>query len=1084
MPPPARRRLICCVMIILLIPIVLTFCKQGSREILPILPSSEYNFEETDTGSADMSNDITDSRSLSEGDDSKLRSRISPFMPVEIVEEMETELSVLIGDQTPEDNQLVLIEVKPSGQIEYNPPVLQFTFAAPKDSIKPEDISVYFDGKDISSIINYNVFYSRGRNANFYVGYLRPSRYIKPTVNHSISVTFNSANLNSESRNVNFSVPNPDDFKISYAGFPKAEGSDLFKLNELLVQIDKPNYIDVDRELINPANWEIRLDDPGNLPTIREVRKLSPHVYLIRFETSFETKKQFRIKYSGSNGISTNELELASPFEKFSRGGSVSRQAMEWQECLSCQIDQWGYNYAFEDWVVQEVDSCKDNHYWLIDTYCPPDIPCYPGIEELVKITDYTFEDRYEEDWEEEGTAHEHPEIGGGVAGDCPLSGGIERNPDFRLDVDSKYTMLAWQSDPPGYCKVDELDLEKVWSDTTIPDFADIHFELDTNCTDSPNCPGKDCNAATCTDCEKWIEYRMVIEAYDDRCLLEETNFRFLIKYTNVDDLYAVAFPSASFHFGCDKYIHKEYYVDPNFFACADYLKVIVEDKKGNWKARRVKRLPDRSTVYIPTYLPYPDRFEVSLDERLPSGPFNQYVNLSSEFEEEMDQEVCEYRLKQDPQQDLDANHGPYIYVRVDTIPSLSGIEVTINYSDPVNVYPDKSPTNTRAGTPGPDHCIVFNPGSENIFNESANGDLEQDEYHKLWSQHQPYGGDSRLLGDNWNYYIEESSQIDGRVPICDPIRTNDSKNPCFYNLFVPPILQCTKCRCIKGSLPKYTNYNGKYAVYFNAKSHGGDNFQFYAKAHNPYIDGISDCMFAPNGTVVTLWRKIYVNYAFMEDRGGLYPDPLCQGFSQDKEYQFVNAFSDLVFNELKGVYDDCFIEILDKYQYSDTHYELHIDNWSPTMAEYGDDQTDFRPNPPKDTLVLIGVDHCVTDCAQLGSSWGLSVDHWSWYTHICCDDAFYDFVEVGGIYDWLSIYGAPQFNDKEVTNDSNLITAMNASHEFGHTLLNQGDDPAHSKAYGIMCTWVDSYKNRRYLHLDHIMELRDQLKKFDSVDY
>jgi hypothetical protein len=162
-------------------------------------------------------------------------------------------------------------------------------------------------------------------------------------------------------------------------------------------------------------------------------------------------------------------------------------------------------------------------------------------------------------------------------------------------------------------------------------------------------------------------------------------------------------------------------------------------------------------------------------------------------------------------------------------------------------------PTNTRSGFLNPiTKCIDFTAGN---YSESENGSLTIEGYHKLWSKHVPYDLDDwRNLGDNWNYFIRNQSDIETfGVPECDPIRTHPPNIPCFPYCVAPPGIECEDLDCFEGSISCLsTNLQGKFGVYFDTMSHGGDNFKF--RVTSVYsMPGVEDCLKLQNLVLLSL---------------------------------------------------------------------------------------------------------------------------------------------------------------------------------------------------------------------------------------
>jgi hypothetical protein len=266
--------------------------------------------------------------------------------------------------------------------------------------------------------------------------------------------------------------------------------------------------------------------------------------------------------------------------------------------------------------------------------------------------------------------------------------------------------------------------------------------------------------------------------------------------------------------------------------------------------------------------------------------------------------------------------------------------------------------------------------------------------------------------------------------------------------------------------------------------SHGGDNFQFRASGFNPFMTGLDDCVVGGPSQTFTVWRKMRLNYAWMRDRENEFPYPACPELPTEKEYRGVHHINNGDFSKVKGVFDDCFIEIEPATHYQNTPYQLY-NQLQEALVYYGDTYTLFRPNPPPDTVVLLGIDHFSNQCPQIGvdeqgnpiySSFGRMVPHWAEYSW---RDAFYNYAAVGHIHDWLQINEAAEI-DRAATDDPQIIILGTSSAELTHCFTSVGDEIHSNCYYGLMC----HDDKRSYLHEDHIMLLRSGIPKFDTNQY
>ncbi|MFH1515920.1 MAG: hypothetical protein ABIG42_10730, partial [bacterium] len=759
----------------------------------------------------------------------------------------------------------------PDGLARMNPPLLRFGFATPDKEFDPGEITVKLNGNDVSDQIRYSVYYHQGRKANFCLATWMPDMYLNPQSRHSFDIQINPEKGGQLEKRLSFGVQDVDPPKIIHAGFKPDDTMRFFHHNKMMVLTMMSPNVKIRDILLNPNKWAINYSDLGVTPPISSIERIKDRMYSITFNNDFEVGKMVKASFTPTDGVTTKEVEFQVPQREISRGGSMSRKLASMIPCVTCQKDAQGNPYKFTDWITDSADECEDLHHIHVGTNCPPQ-NCDPMLQETITHTTYSFAKNIFVHDSDNGVPLNYT-IPPATVWPCY---DINQIYYFSEDIHVIFDMLAME-DPnqQEYCLVDKTPVLQVLSDTTVPTFAELAtvFTIDEKCP-WPSWP-------PCTDCEKYFQYYLTVKASDNNCVLPIP--RFLVFYNNGEQFDMT--PSFNYVPDASQIIEpymfeKKYMVDPHLFACAQKLKIIVYDKKGNWNSLYRYPIPAGSTTYTETgspYLPFPDKVELKFDSRLPSGDnIKQYVNLNRQFENEIDQEVCTVRLIDDSQLDLAVNHGSLIYMEVSAVPPLPAINLHVEYIDPVNVYPSATPTNTRKGTINQSTgCVVFDPNSGSDYSESANGNLTIDGYHKLWSKHEPYAGDYRTLGDNWNYHIDYEGQIEEYdVPLCDPIRTHTPDPPCFWNCTPPPGEYCLDQICQKGRMTCLkTNKHGKYGVYFDTKSFGGDNFQFRAYAPGYYVATTSDCLESVANTKFTVWRKIYVDYAWMDDRNGQYTE-------------------------------------------------------------------------------------------------------------------------------------------------------------------------------------------------------------------
>jgi len=1041
---------------------------------MPILPSGDYVPESSsdDTLFLDPSDNTRQNESY-------FHTQVSPIMAEDVFFELDDKLTSIIGDGELPQEQLHLLFSEPDGLAQSNPPLLRFGFVTPKGVFNPDDITVSMDSENISDKIRYSVYDHKGRKATYCLATYMPDMYLDSQNQHSFDISITPQKGNQLQKQINFGVENDDNLRVIHADFATDKTEKFFQLNKLMVLIQYSKSVKLGDRLLKPDRWTIEYADSGLTPVVNSINKLSDRVYAISFAEEFEISKSVNISFSPTDGVESNTFDFDVPRRPITRGGSVVRTAQSsLPDCITCQNDGQGTDYGFTDHIAHSAVECEDLHYLTVNTYCPPP-SCDPGIRTGTRYTYYSFIKSYYTEPSDNGWGYVYTSPPSNVG----VCGGINRVYYFAADIRVQFEMVAIDDPLQGYCLIDESQEFTLDSDTAVPEIDDngTFFSIEERCAHPP----------PCTDCEKYADYILTVKATDNNCVIP--NCMFLVKYNNgeIFDL-TPAFDYIPPQVSEPHEFVKRYKINnPNLFACADFLKIIVHDHKGNWNSHKMDKMPPDVPVYDPKKLPYPTKVFLTYDERLPQGvsEYRQYVNLNRQLEDEIDQEVCTYKLIVDEQLDMDVNHGKLIYMKVTTYPPLPEIAIKVEYIDPLfNDSNNQSPTNKRAGQIGGSGCIAFDPDSAHVFTESHNGSMTIEGYHKLWSQHAPYAiDDYRLLGDNWNYYIEDPSQIElYDVPWCDPIRTHTPDVPCFWNCVAPPGKYCVNQNCQEGEMTQLdTNIHGKFGLYFDTKSHGGDNFQFRASnGYSPML-GLENCLVSEPPEIFTVWRKIYVDYAWMDDRNGEYTDdyPCVVKDGNDKilfeitednkeliEYNGYHHINYGNFGKIVGVFDDSFIEIVKQRHFEDTDYRLSLPDIYITLLLYGDGQTGWRP-PPKDSVFMFGVDHLEYDCP--GGASGMAL-----HPHYLNNtDDYYNFVSVGSTYDYDNA-GLAQTLDTLPTNTIEDYILMTSSHEITHSLTELMDRFFVQRfEYGIMIPT----DRRSYHNEGTIVILRSSLPDFDK---
>ena len=916
------------------------------------------------------------------------------------------------------------------------------------------------------------MYHHPGYKVNFYVGFYQPENYLNPANQHNLNIRFNPLIGDRLQKDMSFTVDFKDNLEVVKSLFAWDKSKKAVMMNKLLVFTNIPQNIKIKSRLLDPAKWDLKYDDGKELPAVSNIESPAANYFIITFSKDVEPEKKIGINFSPADGINSKRGEITSPKDVTERSGDVVRKAA--YACEGCEGTITPEN-------IHEAEICEDWHTWTLICECPES--CYAMMVEIGTLTSYSYANNYMVDDSETGTPF-YTSYDGTTGTSC--YGYIFCHIPYFNDWRANYFMIGF--DPPSDCgKISNEASVTVMSDIEPPviDEYETAFSEVIKCNPINCLLG--CNSPTCGDCEKWKDYVLTVSAHDNKCI-NSSNIYFYIHYSNGTYI-PIPFNPIPFHndYYGEQSFKRSFTVDPNIFACADFLKIIVHDRKGNWSSLYRWPTPPDTINFDPIHLPYPWKVEISYDERLPQTPggggYRQYVNLDSQLEQEMDQELCAYRLIQDSPYTLnqrDVNHGEYVFLKVEVKPNIFGIPVLIEYGDPLFNPPSKDPTNKRAYPQNPqdsNYCVDILPDGK--CSPSNNCDQTAIGNHILWSRHTPYKPDDiKVLGDNWNYYYDYPSDLTTyNVPPCDPIwRQGLPDSPCFLKCYVPYPLYCTNNYCSPGMIAnKTTNYHGKVAVYFDTKKHGGDNFYFKARLRSTFIPIDTDCGESTETPEITVWRKIFINYAWMESKPANYI-PGCPNIKQSEEWKGHHRADVSNFSEIKGIFDDCFIEMVPMTHYLDTYYSPYVDD----LVYYGD-STGFRPfpdpplGPPHDTIALIGIDHFgSTQNPGCGGDFGQSYVYWVYYPH----DAFYPFTAVGWIHDWYNMGNQETIDLHSGIVQSSLLVAT--AHEITHIIAQTEDTTHNTTIYGIM----SYYDARSYLHEEHIMLLRDCLPAFDLNEY
>jgi hypothetical protein len=1030
-------RLILVVIVLFVIPFIQ--CSKGSGVISPIMPSGEY---QSDTGPSDTY--FIDPGLATREVGIENNSSITPVMCANVLDDLIEKLDSKIGERTKLENQLVFLDSGTDTREETNPPLFHFAFAAPHRTVSPDDITITMDGANISEFVKYSYISRESRNIDFYVGTYKPSEYLNPEIQHNCGINISPVEGDTFSREFPFSVQQPDNFRIDHAGFILKDKSDDVYLDRLKVFVESKDTTNIREKFLEKERWILTNKSDKQLPEIDSVKLIHSGVYIIKLTDELDSFSKFDLSIDLSDGVRCAGYEIISPAKQPERGGDVYREAATYPPCpRGCR------GILTADAGEEDVQGCEDYHSWVITATC--NAPCYKQIRKSSTVKTYSFSacdytanylssifcvDTYEDDIED--------------SFECYAT--LNESECSEKDIISKYVMFGYTDSPPESVECGTISntvIVEKHSDTEPPEIQNAMF-LEHETTIDPNCQDACCRT---------FAYRLTFDATDDKCL----NFWnvYLILFRNgADPEYISPAYIGGAIWNQNKYMKKTYeFNSPNIFACVEKLRIVVHDKKGNWVAKDIEPQEASSTFRDPDRLPYPHTLELSFGDRAIPDPENpldhrQWVNLERNFDNEFDTEVCVRKIDH-------PENGDQIYNEVTVTPPIYGVNVLVEYEDPEFRSGSKnSPTNTVDDP--------FNIATDKLT-PSYNGSLTLEEYKLMWGSHPPYPfwePDGRTLGDNYNFYYTTLNQLENQdIPEWDPIRAfhHHPDIPCFEKPAcsgLPLEEFCEDYFCSKGQIIISTNILGKAAVYLNTYGHGGDNFKI--KACGYYDGDKADCLTALRDEIFTLWRKITVDFAWMEPRNE--PNTNC-----GTDYKDYNDYRNYKVNEnmtiwIDGAYDDAFIEIVRGRDLGPNDYYMYF----PNLHYYADNMTTFH-EPDYDTIELLGCDHDDEFCAS--GLQGQTVElieppemHW------------HSFVFVGNIFDCLHNrwpkYPANYsfFIDGSYQDNLSYISGVVATHEILHLLTNCNNEIHAETFYGVNRAGMDQ---RSYMHHNHIMGLR-----------
>jgi hypothetical protein len=1003
------------------------------------MPSGEVKFDNEQGGSL-----LVDDTREPQNDFTPFHPQMSPIMSEETFRDIDNAITSRIGNAEIPENEIMYLFTEPEEDALFNPPVLCFAFAAKPGLIVPEDINVKLDDADISSKIHYNYYYNAGRKANYYLGHFKPRNYLNPQNIHNLDINFSPLTGGSFNEYRNFAVPNDDRLQIVHAGVVFDKVGKIPDLRKINIEVNVPEDVEIGESLLNPAKWTLNYEDDSALPPVNLIEKNPDGSCQITLSSEAIAKRKIKLSFSPAEGINSKVFDLGLPDKPIRRGGEVARHTMS-----SCCTGNFGGG------IPQNAQNCEKFHIMENAVNCP-DSPCYGTIEEWGLKTVYSFSDDYIHQDSDDGTADLLPYLPGSVNCDD-----LYRLYLFDCDYEIYFDLYGFDGAGNSCGLLDEIGPVNFYSDTTIPT-VEATISEETLCADPGNC----------TPCEKYKHYMVTVTGDDNQCLRYVPMFFYFYQnkgcYPEVEP-FNLTIDVRHHPPSTDKHMERRFFIDQNSLACVDFLKIIMFDKKGNWSSTKVVSWDD------PNYakLPYPDKITLSFDDENRDSD-KQYVNLDGSLITPLDQEVCVYK-SENPDQ------GPFIYLEVAVDPPIQGITVLVEYGDPpFDMSGNEDPTNIKdLNNPDPDYSAGNNP------------DLTADEYYLLWGSHPAWVNGWRELGDNYNYYHKYTWSTDPNstfvqylnqhnVPAYDPIRKHRPEaSPCFDNCNVPPGYLCTNPGCNSTVFPLTTNIYGKAAVYFNTQSHGGDNFKFKAYTMNQG-KCTEPCLESGVSRTFTVWRKIYVDYAWMQARTK-YPNPNCEikGKPQHESegiYDF-DIYSD-AFDYFNGVFGDSFVEIEKYYEFTNQDYYLALDGSDRNMTYSDYLKPIFEGSANK--VMLVGVDHITNQCIAGYGEYGRA-------EQFDINDRR-NFVAVG-LYVDIFAYDSPEewiydrFIDGIMDHNPLYPIFNTASHELGHSLLRQTSE---SSYYGLMTpgdvdhviiAGVEKPARRSYFHGRDIMKLRNGLQ-------
>ncbi|MGY5877379.1 MAG: hypothetical protein RTU30_16625, partial [Candidatus Thorarchaeota archaeon] len=229
---------------------------------------------------------------------------------------------------------------------------------------------------------------------------------------------------------------------------------------------------------------------------------------------------------------------------------------------------------------------------------------------------------------------------------------------------------------------------------------------------------------------------------------------------------------------------------------------------------------------------------------------------------------------------------------------------------------------------------------------------------------------------------------------------------------------------------PPWNCYTRRVSATFYTSNFGGDNYILKATATAESEYGEIECdAYAPQ---IDVWRKLYVEYAFMEDG----PEYFCHEGTLD-EYEHSSGDFDINYDELMqyltNSFDDCFIDVQPgNGNDSNTQYERVLGPYSDyTISTYPNHpRTGFHERATPHAMQVLSVDSfeesmCPLSFEDVEYVLGQTPSH-----HI---ERHHALVFYGVINDLQYIKTDSFYIDGIAIDDTELIAHFAALHELGH---------------------------------------------------